>query len=96
MALRTRPGFANHPTVLDGRLSVAIGLHYESSHECDPYRPFGLLDGSDPEIDSVDKFLQETDGGGFGQFVEVSGKAGGTKYMECRVYCQPLIMLTLT
>jgi hypothetical protein len=46
----------------------------------------GPLDGSDPEIDFVNKFLQETEGGGFGQFVEVSEKAGGTKYLECRVY----------
>jgi len=46
----------------------------------------GLPDGSDPEIDSVNKFLREREVGGFGQFVEVSEKAGGTKYMECRVY----------
>ena len=46
----------------------------------------GLTDGSDPEINSVNRFLRETDVGGLGQFVEVSEKAGGTKYMECRVY----------
>jgi hypothetical protein len=45
----------------------------------------GLPDGSDPEIDSVNKFLQEVDGN-HGQFVEVSEHAGGTKHMECRVY----------
>jgi hypothetical protein len=41
---------------------------------------------SDPEIDSVNKFLRETEGGGAGDFVEVSQHAGGTKHMECRVY----------
>ena len=46
----------------------------------------GLQDGSDPEIDSVNKFLGEADGGGYGEFVDVSERAGGTKYMECRVY----------
>ena len=46
----------------------------------------GLKDGSDPEIDSVNKFLREADGGGYGEFVDVSEQAGGTKYMECRVY----------
>lgn len=46
----------------------------------------GLPDGSDPEIDSVNKFLQEAYGGGYGKFIEVSSYAGGTKYMECRVY----------
>jgi hypothetical protein len=44
----------------------------------------GLQDGSDPEIDSVNKFLRETDVGG--EFVDVSQQAGGTKHMECRVY----------
>jgi len=46
----------------------------------------GLPDGSDPEIASVNKFLREADGGGYGEFVEVSEHAGGTKHMECRVY----------
>jgi hypothetical protein len=46
----------------------------------------GLQDGSDPEIDSVNKFLREGDGGGYGEFVDLSEKAGGTKSMECRVY----------
>ena len=46
----------------------------------------GPLDGTDPEIDSVNRFLQEKEGGGFWQFVEVSEKAGGMKHMECRVY----------
>lgn len=46
----------------------------------------GLQDGSDPEIHSVNKFLQEAEDGGYGQFVEVSEQAGGAKYMECRVY----------
>jgi hypothetical protein len=41
---------------------------------------------SDPEIDSVNKFLRETEGGGGGKFVEASQHAGGPKYMECRVY----------
>jgi hypothetical protein len=41
---------------------------------------------SDPEIDSVNKFLRETEGSGNGQFVEVTQHAGGTKQMECRVY----------
>jgi hypothetical protein len=46
----------------------------------------GLPDSSDPEIDSVNRFLQNADGGGYGKFIEVSGHAGGTKHMECRVY----------
>lgn len=46
----------------------------------------GLQDRSDPEIDSVNKFLREAGGGGYGEFVDVSEQAGGTKYMECRVY----------
>jgi hypothetical protein len=41
---------------------------------------------SDPEIDSVNKFLRETEGGGGGKFVEASQHAGGPKHMECRVY----------
>jgi hypothetical protein len=41
---------------------------------------------SAPEIDSVNKFLRETEGGGNCQFVEVTQPAGGTKHMECRVY----------
>jgi hypothetical protein len=41
---------------------------------------------SDSEIDSVNKFLRETESGGSGEFVEVSQHAGGTKHMECRVY----------
>jgi hypothetical protein len=41
---------------------------------------------SDSEIDSVNKFLRETEGGGSGEFVDVSKHAGGTKHMECRVY----------
>jgi hypothetical protein len=41
---------------------------------------------SDPEIDSVNKFLRETKGSSGGEFVEVSHIAGGTKFMECRVY----------
>jgi hypothetical protein len=45
----------------------------------------GLQDASDPEIDSVNKFLKERDGG-YGDFVEVTEHAGGTKHMECRVY----------
>ena len=45
----------------------------------------GLQDGSDPEINSVNKVLREA-GSGSGEFVDVSEQAGGTKYMECRVY----------
>jgi hypothetical protein len=45
----------------------------------------GLQDGSDPEIEYVNKFLRETDCG-YRKFVEVTEHAGGTKYMECRVY----------
>jgi hypothetical protein len=41
---------------------------------------------SDPEIDSVNKFLRETEGGGGGKFAEASQHAGGPKHMECRVY----------
>jgi hypothetical protein len=46
----------------------------------------GLLGDSDPEIDFINKFLQETEGGGNGEFIEVTQNAGGTKHMECRVY----------
>jgi hypothetical protein len=46
-------------------------------------RPQG---NSDFEIDAVNKFLRRTEGGGSGEFVEVSQYAGGTKHMECRVY----------
>lgn len=45
----------------------------------------GLKDGSDLEIESVNKMLREADEN-YGQFVEVSEHAGGTKRMECRVY----------
>jgi len=41
---------------------------------------------TDREIASVNNFLRGVEGGGGGRFVEVSGHAGGTKYMECRVY----------
>jgi hypothetical protein len=41
---------------------------------------------SDPEIDSVNRFLRETEGGGGGEFIEATPYAGGTKHMECRVY----------
>lgn len=41
---------------------------------------------SDPEIDSVNRLLRETEGGGGGEFIEVSRHAGGYKHMECRVY----------
>jgi|SRR5215475_2626147 len=41
---------------------------------------------ADREIASVNDFLREAKGGGGGKFVEVSGDAGGTKHMECRVY----------
>jgi hypothetical protein len=43
------------------------------------------LPPSDPEIDSVNKFLREVDEN-CGQFVDVSEYAGGTKHVECRVY----------
>jgi hypothetical protein len=46
----------------------------------------GLQGNSDPEIDSVNKYLRETEGGGGGEFIEVARYAGGTKHMECRVY----------
>jgi hypothetical protein len=45
----------------------------------------GMPDGADPEIDSINKVLREK-GDSHGQFVKVSEHAGGTKYMECRVY----------
>src|SRR5215813_13144839 len=41
---------------------------------------------TDREIAAVNSYLRQTTGGGGGQFIEVSGHAGGTKHMECRVY----------
>jgi hypothetical protein len=46
----------------------------------------GRREGPDTEIDSVNKFLRETEGAGGGEFVEVTQHAGGTKHMECRAY----------
>lgn len=46
----------------------------------------GFPDGSDPEIDSVTKFLEETRCGGHEKFVEVAKQGGGTKHMECRIF----------
>jgi hypothetical protein len=55
----------------------------------------GPQGGSDSEIDSVNKFLKEARGGGFGTFTEVSDHAGGPKRMECPCTCQPLTTPTL-
>jgi hypothetical protein len=41
---------------------------------------------ADSEIASVNDFLRQAERNGGGKFVEVSGHAGGTKHMECRVY----------
>jgi len=41
---------------------------------------------ADPEIDSVNRFLRGTQGGGYGEFIEVTRHAGGTKHLECHVY----------
>jgi hypothetical protein len=41
---------------------------------------------SDPEIDSVNRFLRSAEAGGGGQFVNVTDYAGGSKNMEVRVY----------
>lgn len=49
----------------------------------------GLQDGSDLEIDSVNKFVLETETGGGGQFAEVTRHVGGTKHVECSVYNEP-------
>src|SRR5215469_14542441 len=46
----------------------------------------GAQGEADPEIDFVNRFLRESKSGGWGEFVEVSRHAGGTKHMECRVY----------
>jgi len=43
-------------------------------------------DHAELEIDSVNQLLRESEGGGGGEFIEVSRYAGGTKSMECRVY----------
>jgi hypothetical protein len=42
--------------------------------------------GLDDEIAAVNQFLRENDVGDYGEFVEVTPHAGGTKHMECRVY----------
>ena len=64
------------------RQQFDIVLRYECSHKCGSYSPRRLPNGSDPEIYSVHKFLQDADGGGYGKFIEVSDRAAGTKYME--------------
>jgi hypothetical protein len=46
----------------------------------------GAHGDADREIASVNSYLREAEGGGGGQFMEVTGHAGGPKYMECRVY----------
>jgi len=46
----------------------------------------GVQADLDPEINSVNNFLRQTEGGGGGEFIEVTHHAGGTKHMECRVY----------
>src|SRR5215472_5946756 len=43
-------------------------------------------DRADPEIGFVNRLLRESEGGGGGEFIEVSRHAGGTKHNECRVY----------
>ena len=40
----------------------------------------------DEEISSVNRFLQTNEGGGVGEFKDVTSYAGGYKHMECRVY----------
>jgi len=37
-------------------------------------------------IDAVNEFLRNADGGGHGEFIEVTKHAGGTKAMGCAVY----------
>jgi hypothetical protein len=41
---------------------------------------------SDVEIESVNKYLRDAEGGGGGEFVDVTARAGGYKHMEVRVY----------
>jgi hypothetical protein len=46
----------------------------------------GRQDSSDDEINAVNRFLREMKGGGYGEFIDVTLHAGGTKHIECRVY----------
>lgn len=46
----------------------------------------GPQNKADDEIEAVNRFLRNTDGGGYGEFVDVTPYAGGSKHMECRVY----------
>jgi hypothetical protein len=47
----------------------------------------GPSDGLDPEIESVNRFLRNAEGGGRGgEFVDVTKHAGGYKHMEARVF----------
>jgi hypothetical protein len=41
---------------------------------------------ADEEIAFINRFLKDHDGGGGGEFKEVTCHAGGYKRMECRVY----------
>ena len=38
------------------------------------------------QINSVNRFLRETEGGGYGEFIDVTQFAGGCKHLECNVY----------
>jgi hypothetical protein len=50
----------------------------------------GSQDRPDEEIASVNRFLRNTEGGGNGEFKDVTSLAGGPKNMECRVYLSAL------
>ena len=74
----------SNPEVLEARLPMGLGSAMSRATNAILTPHVGRRD-SDPEIDSVNKFLRETDGGG-GKFVGATEHAGGSKQMECRVY----------
>jgi hypothetical protein len=83
------PDYTNNPEMLDCRSLIGLRFGNEPSHECNTYYPCwpaGRFWSSGPELDSVNRFLRETEAGGGGDLVEATQYAGGPKHMESRVY----------
>jgi hypothetical protein len=60
---------------------IGVSFGDQPSRERNTRCPCWPARHSDPEFDSVNKFLPETEGGGGGEFIEVTQHAGGTKDM---------------